>query len=565
MHCAARRVPSPEESPMRSPPHESKPGELIRELRQTIGLRDEDCVRLRDLSRHYAARRGQLSQQFYALLHRNDAIAAVFERSGTAISRLRETWEQWAEELFEGVYDASYEQRRLTIGAVHLHIGVEEHYTVAAFHLARQFFTEMIHNAYREDDAAQPAMVQSLNRVLDLDLALISYAYDRELEAETVAEQSKKRKSLEDLLGGLLATPSLLVLSIDHEGRILDLNSGCEQLLETSKAEAIGQEYAELFVFPDDRERVREAQQAIVRNWHTENSSPPPIPAHRLVVRERGECSVTWYPTSIPAEPGRPHAFLWVGHDTTEEQRLQSQIIHQEKMAAVGLLAAGVAHEIGNPLASISSVAQTLLRKSDDEYLRGKLDLVRTHIDRIANIVHRMVDFARPPRNEWRLCSINDLVRNAAQILEYDKRAKNVTFELLLAEDLPKTIGMDDQLTQVFLNIVLNALDAVEGNPDDQPAQLQIETRLEFRGEGSTILFRCCDNGPGMPADKARRVFEPFYTTKEVGRGTGLGLSVSFRIVSEHGGRISVESEPGEGACFEIRIPVRTQPPKESE
>ena len=549
---------------MRPTPHQSTPGELIHELKETIGLRDEDAARLRTLSPHYASRRWQLSQRFYELLLRNESIARVFQGSGTEITALRDTWEQWAEELFEGNYDADYAQRRLTIGAVHLHIGVEEHYTVAAFHLARQFFIEMISEAHTEDESSRLGLVESLNRVLDRDLALISYAYDRELEAETVAEQSKKRKSLEDLLGVLLSTPSLLVISTDREGRILDFNPGCEQLFGITKGEAVGQDYTDFLVVPDDRERVREALRALAEDANPQSAYKTPLPPHRLSTRGRGECSVTWYPTTTLDEGKERRGFLWVGHDTTEEQRLQSQIIHQEKMAAVGLLAAGVAHEIGNPLASISSVAQTLLRKSDDEYLRGKLDLIRQNIDRIANIVHRMVDFARPPRYEWRPCSINELVQNAAQILEYDKRAKNVTFDLLLDKDLPDTVAMEDQLTQVFLNIVLNALDAVEGNPTDQPAQLIIETRLESRGEGSTILFRCRDNGPGMPADKARRIFEPFYTTKEVGRGTGLGLSVSFRIVSEHGGRISVETEPGEGACFEIRLPVRTKPPEET-
>ena len=170
-----------------------------------------------------------------------------------------------------------------------------------------------------------------------------------------------------------------------------------------------------------------------------------------------------------------------------------------------------------------------------------------------------------PPRYEWRPCSINELVGNAAHILEYDKRANRVAISLDLADAIPETVGMEDQLTQVFLNIILNALDAMEGNPEDRPPRIAIETRLEDGiKQRPFILFRCQDNGPGISPQETRRIFEPFFTTKEVGRGTGLGLSVSFRIIDEHGGRISVEPSPGGGACFEIRIPVSKSPPEEA-
>ena len=213
--------------------------------------------------------------------------------------------------------------------------------------------------------------------------------------------------------------------------------------------------------------------------------------------------------------------YLWVGHDTTEEHRLQGQIVHQEKMAAVGLLAAGVAHEIGNPLASISSVAQTAHRKSDDPYVRGKLELVRTHIDRIATIVRRMVDFARPPRYEWRACSVNDLVRNATQFLEYDKRADKVSLELDLDEGLLARAetgallhripndDVRDESRLVIARIALG-LDLAEMDLDaGTDAAAWHEAVLPFEVPASGVIFECrVDRMPGGVVEVDRFVLK---------------------------------------------------------
>ncbi len=543
---------------------ELDPAALIEELKTYIGFTAEDADRLRSFAPHLLARRWDLSQAFYDFILRNDSVRDLIERSGADIGGLRRTWEQWAEQLVGGEYHAEYAVSRLKIGAVHLRIGVEERYTVATFNIVRQFLHDLIHESTDPDPQKRRLLVGSLNRALDLDLSLICHAYDYALHAETVAEQSEARRSLEELLGSLLAAPSLLILSIDDSRRIVHFNRGCETLLRITAHEVIGRDYIETLVPRANRVAVQADIDRVFREPPRPNGTHSFTP-HRLRVSGGGECVVTWYPTIVPGADGGVKEYLWVGHDTTEEHRLQGQIVHQEKMAAVGLLAAGVAHEIGNPLASISSVAQTAHRKSDDPYVRGKLELVRTHIDRIATIVRRMVDFARPPRYEWHSCSVNDLVRNAAQFLEYDKRAKCVSIELDLSEELPTTVGMEDQLTQVFLNLILNALDAVEGVPAELTPRLCVSTRLDNESRAPEIVFRCEDNGPGIEAPAIRRIFEPFFTTKEVGRGTGLGLSVSFRIIEDHGGRIDVDSRPGEGARFEVRIPVREAPPTSEE
>lgn len=540
------------------------PAALIEELKNYIGFSQADVERLRAFATHVVPRRRELSQMFYDFILRNPEVERLIRTHGTQLDQLRLTWEQWADELVGGDYGGPYAESRLRVGAVHLRLGVEERFTVAAFNIVRQFFHDLVCEVFEHEMQACRDTIASLNRVLDLDLSLICHAYDHELKAETIAQQSEERRSLEETLELLLAAPSLLIISLDADGRIGHFNAGLERLLGLTAHEVAGRDYVETLVSPTQRTTARDDIARVFRQ-HPRRNGATGFEPHRLKGRVGGERIVTWFPTIVDGDPGDVHReCLWVGHDTTEERQLQEQIAHQDKMAAVGLLAAGVAHEIGNPLASISSVAQTLLRKTDDEYLRGKLDLIRTHIDRIATIVRRMVDFARPPRYEWRPCSINDLVASAAHILEYDKRAKTVSIELDLADDLPEVRGMEDQLTQVFVNLIINALDAVTGQPEDRPREIRISTALDGSRTAGHVVFRCVDTGPGIEESAIRRIFEPFYTTKEVGRGTGLGLSVSFRILEEHQGTITVEASPGEGSCFQVRLPVHAGTPEES-
>ncbi|MHC5079079.1 MAG: PAS domain S-box protein [Planctomycetota bacterium] len=274
-----------------------------------------------------------------------------------------------------------------------------------------------------------------------------------------------------------------------------------------------------------------------------------------VITRENGEeiaCEVRM--TTLPASDRN-----WVRAsvtDVTEQKQLRAQLQHQDKIAAVGMLAAGVAHEIGNPLLAISMAAQSLHRKTEDAYVTKKLDLISGHIDRISKIVQQMSDLARPPSEEKRRCDINEVIQRALEIVRYDKRAKQAEVGLELAPDLPTLTVVEDHLVQVFINLALNAADALENNPEDRPKRLQVASeRVEADG-GSHIRITFDDSGPGIPEGDLPKIFQPFFTTKEVGKGTGLGLAVSYRIIHDHGGEIQVESRVGEGTRFTIVLPV---------
>jgi two-component system cell cycle sensor histidine kinase/response regulator CckA len=238
--------------------------------------------------------------------------------------------------------------------------------------------------------------------------------------------------------------------------------------------------------------------------------------------------------------------------DVTELKHLQDKVRHAEKLAAVGVLAAGVAHEIGNPLMALSMAAQSLERKTSDGYSQAKLALIREHIDRIARIVRQMSDLARPAIGRRTACDLNRLVRAAVDMVRYDRRARNAEVRYELAEGLPPLDVAADELTQVFVNLALNAFDAMADNDAARPRRLTVRSAA---GEDA-VAIRFTDTGPGVPRAQRPKLFQPFFTTKEVGQGTGLGLSVSLRIVQEHRGTLALDETVADGASFVLTLPA---------
>jgi signal transduction histidine kinase len=242
-----------------------------------------------------------------------------------------------------------------------------------------------------------------------------------------------------------------------------------------------------------------------------------------------------------------------VDKGTATAKKLEQQVLHSEKLAALGRLAAGVAHEIGNPLTSISTFAQLLREMATDEFTQSSLDIINNHIQRITEIVRRMSTFSRADSLNIKFVQLNDVVNSTLDLMRFDKRMKS-TIEIGVSLDpgLPKTMIDEGQMSQVFINIILNALDAM---PDG--GKLTITTRHEKVYQGrDDILIGFADTGVGISKDSLEKIFDPFYTTKEVGKGTGLGLSVSYNIVRRFKGDIKVESELGKGTVFTIILPV---------
>jgi len=234
-----------------------------------------------------------------------------------------------------------------------------------------------------------------------------------------------------------------------------------------------------------------------------------------------------------------------IAERTRELQETQAQLMHQEKMAGFGLLAAGIAHEVGNPLTSISTLIQMLERREYDEYTREKLSLVGGQLSRIQAILRELINFSRPASQESTRFSVAEIIDEALNIAKYYKGTKSRVIRSDVAMDLPVLHGVRDQLVQVVFNLVLNAIDATAKGG-------VIDVAAAVRGDQVVVTVR--DDGAGIAEDQRGRVFSPYFTTKK--QGTGLGLFVSRKLVAQHGGQVDFESSAGQGTTFTIRLPA---------
>jgi signal transduction histidine kinase len=242
-----------------------------------------------------------------------------------------------------------------------------------------------------------------------------------------------------------------------------------------------------------------------------------------------------------------------IAERTRDLQEAQAHVLHQEKMAAFGLLAAGIAHEVGNPLTSISSLVQMLQRRDQDQYSQDKLALVSDQLRRIQGTLRELVNFSRPASKERTRVALGEILEEALNIAKYYKRTKQRVLVLEVPPELPLLYGVRDQLVQVFLNLVLNAVDATEKGG-------RIELRAERRADGVLVTVR--DDGAGIAPENAARLFQPYFTTKR--HGTGLGLFVTRKLVADHGGTVEFASRPGEGTTFCVRLPAGAEPEPEA-
>lgn len=233
-------------------------------------------------------------------------------------------------------------------------------------------------------------------------------------------------------------------------------------------------------------------------------------------------------------------------------QNAQEGVFQAEKMAAVGKLAAGVAHEVGNPLASISSIAQLMRRKSRIEEDTKRLDLIMEQIARISRIVRNLLTFSRPtPDKQQTTVAIGTLLQRATSLLSYDRRAEQIKVSLDCDPDLRPVQGDADRLLLVFTNVIINAFDALSDREHGEPAELNITARQV----ADEIEIRFKDNGPGMNEAQIAEAFEPFFTTKAPGAGTGLGLWICYETVQKHSGSITIQSRIGQGTTVVVRLP----------
>ncbi|MGH9791241.1 MAG: sensor histidine kinase, partial [Candidatus Acidiferrales bacterium] len=236
----------------------------------------------------------------------------------------------------------------------------------------------------------------------------------------------------------------------------------------------------------------------------------------------------------------------------SQRVRLEEQLLQNEKLTSLGLLAAGVAHEVNTPLAVISNYIQMLARQLPGDDPRHKIiDRIVKQTFRASEIVNNLLNFSRTGALEFSEVNLNSVVEETLSLVAHPFKTARVNVIKNFSNGLPAVMGSPNRLQQVFLNLFMNARDAM-------PSGGMIEVRTgTYNG---SVEVEVTDTGVGIPREQLNRIFDPFYTTKAVGRGTGLGLSVSYGIIKEHAGTIDVRSTPGKGTSFRLEFPVARKP-----
>jgi PAS domain S-box-containing protein len=345
----------------------------------------------------------------------------------------------------------------------------------------------------------------------------------------------------------LVESASDAIFTIDEEGRFTAVNRSLETAVGRRRESLIGASFVDLV---DARDIAAAAN--LLRETYGGARSRGSL-RYRGVEGDVRQGSVI---TSPILEGDKIVGALGIMRDVTDEQRLAEQLLQQEKLAAVGQLVSGVAHELNNPLAGVMAFAQLLLVAPNalDEEQSQAVTTIHREAQRAAKIVSSLLTFARQQPAERRAAQLNDIIADTLELRRYALRTAGIEITLELQPALPSTWADPFQLQQVVLNLVGNAEQALADTI--APRRIRIRTAQE----GSQLVLSVSDNGPGIAADQRDRIFNPFFTTKPVGQGTGLGLSISDGIVREHGGRIRVESTLGAGATFIVELPYVAPP-----
>ena len=365
-----------------------------------------------------------------------------------------------------------------------------------------------------------------------------------------VTERRKMEKALrqqEEFQRYLLESFPDLILVVGLDGRYSFVSSRSRDLLGRIPAEIRGKKV-------DDAEQEQSAE--FVALYHDVSTGAKKFGFCEFGARHRDG---SWRTMRANASPlfdadGKASGVIMSVRDITVERKLEQQIIQSERLAAMGQMIGGFAHELNNPLTSIMGVAELLQEGEQAENRRKQLVMLQQQARRAADIVQNLMYFSRPPAPGKGPINLSELVQRTLHLHAYSLRKNNITVDFLPEPSLPVVNGDSHQLMQIFLNLMLNAEQAMREARDLGTLRI----RLEKTDKVVAVTF--LDDGPGIAADVLPNIFDPFYTTKRPGRGTGLGLSICKAILREHGGEIEASSGPGGGAVFRVTLPVPDTP-----
>ncbi len=446
--------------------------------------------------------------------------------------------------------------------------------------LSRRMFSYFVPCGSRSRIVAVLALGRSTDGALlsseDTDLlraisGYVAVAIENALLLEEQATRAKELARLKEFNENIVESINVGVMVISFSGRITNWNGALEEIYGLRRGETIGRRITEVF----DTEMLRTLRELMARsqwknghhngangngngngsystNAFANGSAGEPVNIYKFRARSADDRDLTLNISLAPlqSKTSQIEGTLVAIENVTERIRLEEQLQQSDKLSSIGLLAAGVAHEVNTPLTGISSYSQMLMQQIPENDPRHLLlEKIHRQTSRASSIVNNLLNFSRVSDARLVPVALNQVLDDTIQLLEAQLR--NTEIEVVRNYDpiLPFTPGNAAKLQQVFMNLILNARDAM-------PRGGRLEIATESNLDSIFISFR--DTGVGIAADHLAKIYDPFFTTKQIGKGTGLGLAVSYGIIRDHGGLIAVESQPGEGTVFQISLPLVT-------
>ncbi len=362
-------------------------------------------------------------------------------------------------------------------------------------------------------------------------------------ERERLGEEIRQA---ERHLASVVQCANDMVVSMDPQGHIVTWNQAAERTSDLKAEQVKGQSLVSL-CGAEQRPVMAEMLRRLARGTSVQDVEV------NLLTADGQEVPVAWSCSSMRDDAGGMAGIVAVGRDLTERRQLEAQLIQSAKMASLGVMAGGIAHEVRNPLGIISSSAQLLLEHPSDVHLHTEgAQKIHAATQRASLIIENLLKFARPQSTRMRVVDLQAMLEETLALLAHEMTLQKITLRKEFQPDLPRVHGNPDLLQQVVTNLILNARNAMP-----QGGRLTVATRTT---EAEQVEIQLSDTGVGISPENLSKMFVPFFTTMPVGRGIGLGLAISYSIIQQHQGTIEVESQEGKGSTFIIRLPVGGEP-----
>jgi PAS domain S-box-containing protein len=499
----------------------------------------QDEMRLARIAEVVRPHFDQLVEDFYEYIRHYPDAPRVMAGGQAQRERLKGYLYDWLEQFFGGCYDQQYVERHSAVGRRHVEIGLNQVYTNVAMSRLRERMTRILRDHWPDGSEALLDHLSTLDKMLDLELALIEDAYETEhVQREKEAERSRMRSALhreKEFSQGLLEQAQAIVLVLDVHGCIVRFNPYMEDLTGVALEEVRGKDWFSEFIPEREQQRLREVFQRTVHDQDAGNA------VHSIVCRSGRERRISWSNKSLKTLNGRTTAVLAVGHDITDLNEAQQRALQAERLAAIGQMITGLAHESRNALQRIQACAEML--ELEVEGNQEAMDLVH-RIKLAQEHMHRLYDevrgYAAPITLDRMRCTLGSVWREAWENL-LPLRENRVTH---LVEKTAGTnltyCGDHFRLVQVFRILLENSLAACS-----DPVEIEIAACPTMLKSRRALRIAIRDNGPGLDQEQRERIFEPFYTTKT--KGTGLGMAIAQRIVEAHDGKIEIGADRGVG------------------